>query len=301
MIRILMVAVCVGAAATSASAAPSPYPKLESEMLQMLGKAVVKTLIQQDANATRVECETGKALLTAKAPKYLGAYVEECFSIAAAPAGPGHEKLRCPHYLRAIEIWRTSPPPLDDEDLAITRHGRLKSWMSFATKNCGAPAAARRTDMGPIEAIAPRSRLQTQDGLSYLVPDGWTVEGFDETSGEAALVHAERNHSLRVSRYSLKNEGDYTDTAALPGGRVLEWKYYEGIPRSGVFNMSGRAKLEGAYVVFYAMRNANAPSGSSVDKDFALETLKAVADSAKIEGKRACIGNCGPGKIIPPQ
>ncbi len=299
MIRTLTVALCVLVAATPASA--SAFPKLESEMLQMLGKAVVKTLIHQDANATRVECETGKSLLTAKAPKYLAAYVEECFSIAAAPAGPGNEALRCPHYLRAIEIWRTSPPPMDDEDLAITRDGRLKGWMSYATKNCGAPPAARRTDMGPIAPIAPRSRLQTQEGLSYLVPDGWTVAGFDETSGEASLAHAERNHFLRVSRFSLKNEGDYTETAALPGGHVLEWKYYEGIPKSGVHTMAGRAKLEGAYVVFYVMRNADAPSGSSVDKEFALDALKVIADSAKIEGKRACIGNCGPGKITAPK
>jgi hypothetical protein len=301
MIRTPTLVLAILAAAMPASAAPSPYPKLESQMLQMLGKAVVKSLIDQDADATRAECVAGKALLTAKAPKYLAAYVEECFSIAAAPAGPGHEQLRCPHYLSTIGIWRASPPPMDDDDLAIARNGRLNGWMSYATKNCGAPAAPKRTDMGPIATIASGSRLQTQEGLSYLVPDGWTVGGFGATSGEAYLMHAGRSQRLHLSRVSLKHTGDYTDKSALPGGRVLEWKYYEGIPKSGVYNMSGRAKLQGAYIDFYVMRDAGAPAGSSVDKDFALETLKTIAASAKIEGTRACIGDCGPGTIIAPE
>ncbi len=273
---------------------------LEKQMLVATGKAFVK-MIFADAAAARAECEAGKALLTAKTPKYLAAYSEECFALAAAPAGPSNEQPRCPYYLRAIDIWRASPPPMtDDEDAAIKRAGRLKDWKEFAAKNCGAPAEPARTDMGPIAPIAAGSRLATQEGISYTVPDGWTVRGFDDVAGFAMLTHASRNNDLRIARVSLKNKMDYTDKTALPSGHVLEWKYIEFIPKSGMYVMYGRANLTGAYVEFGLVPNKDAPSGAGVDKDFALDTLKQIADSAKIDGKRACIGNCGPGKLEAP-
>lgn len=293
----LIVFALVLAAASPAFAAPS----LESQLRTATGKAFAKLLFDDQA-AARAECETGKALLTAKAPKYLAAYSEECFALTAAPAGPGNEALKCPHYVRAVEIWRTSPPPMkDDEDAALLRAGKLKDWKSFASKNCGAPAEAARTDMGPITSIAPGSRLRTQEGLSYVVPDGWTISRFDDTEGFAMLSHAGRNYDMRVARVSLKNKGDYTDKTPLPSGGTLEWKHIEFVPKSGMYVMYGRVKLNGAYAEFGVVPNRNAPSGASVDKDFALEALKAVAGTAKIEGKRACIGDCGPGEIIAPK
>ncbi len=152
--------------------------------------------------------------------------------------------------------------------------------------------------MGFITTIAPGSRLRTQEGLSYVVPDGWTIEKFDAVEGSALLVHTGRGYDMRVSRVGLKNKSDYTEKTPLPSGRTLEWKYIEFIPRSGMYVMYGRAKLEGAYVEFGVVPST-APF-SSIDKDFALDTLKAVAASAKIEGKRACIGNCGPGELVAP-
>jgi|CXWL01.1.fsa_nt_gi hypothetical protein len=284
------------AVAPAAFAAPS----LEREMQTVLGKAFAKLLFGDQAEA-QAECTAGKTLLTPKTPKYLAAYHEECLAVTAAPAGPGNETLQCPHYVKAIEIWRVSPPPMTgDEDAAIKRAGKLKSWKSFAVKHCGAAAGPARTDMGPITAIASGSRLRTQEGLSYVVPDGWTIRKFDDTEGFALLSHAGRNTDMRVARVSLKNKGDYAEKTPLPGGRTLEWKYIEFIPKSGMYVMYGRAKLEGAYVEFGVVPGTSAPSGSSVDKDFALETLKAIVASAKIEGKRACIGDCGPGTLAAP-
>lgn len=284
-------------------AAASPAfaePQIETQMFTVLGKAFAKLLFATQAEA-RAECAAAKALLKAKTPKYLEAYSEECLAVTAAPAGPGNETLQCPHYLKAIDIWRISPPPMtDDEDAAIRRADRLKNWKSFAVKHCGAVAEPARTDMGPITDIAPGSRLRTQEGLSYVVPDGWTIRKFDDTEGSAFLSHAGRNYDMRVARTSLKKEGDYAEKTPLPGGRTLEWKYIEFIEKSGMYVMYGRAKLEGAYVEFGVVPAPSAPSGSIVDKDFALETLKAIAASAKIEGKRACIGNCGPGVLTAP-
>lgn len=275
-------------------------PSLESQMQTVLGKAFVKLLFGDQAEA-QAECAAGEALLTPKTPKYLAAYHEECLAVTAAPAGPGNESLQCPHYVKAIEIWRVSPPPTTgDEDAAIKRAEKLRSWKAFAVKNCGVAAAPARTDMGPITTIAPGSRLRTQEGLSYVVPDGWTIRKFDGVAGSAALVHTGRGYDMRVARVSLKNKSDYTEKTPLSGGRTLEWKYIEFIPKSGMYVMYGRAKLEGAYVEFGVVPGVSAPSGSSVDKDFALDTLKVIAASAKIEGKRACIGDCGPGELIAP-
>jgi len=284
-------------------AAASPAfaePPLETQMRVVLGKAFAKLLFATQPEA-RAECAAGEALLTAKTPKYLAAYREECLAVTAAPAGPGNEALQCPHYLKAIEIWRTSPPPMtDDEDAALKRAGKLKDWKSFAVKHCGAVAEPARAGMGPITAIAPGSRLRTQEGLSYVVPDGWTIRGFDDVEGSASLSHAGRGYDMRVARVSLKDKGDYTEKTPLPGGRTLEWKYIEFVPKSGMYVMYGRAKLVGAYVEFGVVADVRSPSLTSVDKDFALETLKAIAVSAKIEGKRACTGGCGPGELTPP-
>ena len=105
---------------------------------------------------------------------------------------------------------------------------------------------------------------------------------------------------LRVARVSLNDKMDYTDKTALPGGRTLEWKYIEFIPKSGSYVMYGRAKLNGGAVELGMAPSKDAPSDASVDKDFALETLKVIAASARVEGKRTCIGNCGPGQLVGP-
>ena len=156
------------------------YPKLESRMLDATVDALMKSSFGNDADGARAGCVAAKSLLTAKTPKYLAAYSEICFALASPSDGNGQKRM-CPNYLRAIEIWRATPPPIDDEDTALKRAGLFHSWKSFAAKNCGAPLASTRTDMGPITSIFPGSRLKTQDGLSYIVPDGWTIESFDET------------------------------------------------------------------------------------------------------------------------
>lgn len=289
MIRFLALALAVLAAASPAYA----YPKIEDRMIDATAEALKINLFGKEAARARAECETAKALLTAKTPKYLTAYSELCFAFATPVDGTGGQKQRCPYYLRAIDIWRTSPPPMDDEDDALKRARLLNSWKSFAAKDCGVPLASARTDMGPVTSIAPGSRLKTQDGLSYVVPEGWIVDSFNETEGFAMLSHAARQVIMRVARGSLNDTGDYSDKTALPGGRALEWKY--------TGSMFGRAKLSGAAMEFGMITGKGAPSGASVDKDFALETLTAIAASAKVEGKRACIGNCGPGEIVAPQ
>ena len=286
------------AAATPALAAPKP--KLESQVIAATGRALLR-MIFDDTAAARAECKTGKALLNAKTPPYLAAYSEECFAVAAAPAGVGNDKRRCPYYLRAIAVWRVSPPPFDDdEDLALRRAGKLREWKFFASQHCDATADPQRADMGPFDSIPEGARLRTQEGLSYLIPDGWTVRKFDETSGFAMLTHADDHYDMRVARVRLNNKMTYTDQTPLPSGGTLEWKYIEFIPKSGMYVMYGRAKLDGAYAEFGVAPSADAPEGASVDKDDALKALIAVADGAKIEGKRACIGNCGPGEIIAP-
>ena len=274
-------------------------PSIESQLQTVLGKAFAKVLFSTQVEA-RAECAAGKALLSASTPKYLDAYLEECLAVTAAPAGPGNETLQCPHYLKAIGIWRATPPPVTgDEDAALKRAGKLKNWKSFAVKHCGVATEAPRTDMGPITAIAPGSRLKTQEGLSYVIPEGWTIRRFDDVEGSAALHHAARGYDMRVARVSLKNKGDYTEKTTLPGGRVLEWKYIEFVPKSGMYVMYGRSRLQGAYVEFGVVADAKSPSLTSVDKEFALEALKAIADSARIDGKRSCIGDCGPGELLP--
>jgi hypothetical protein len=154
--------------------------------------------------------------------------------------------------------------------------------------------------MGPISSIAPGSRLKTEDGLSYVVPEGWTIAGFDETEGYAMLANAGRQAELRIARVSLSNNVSYTEKSSLPSGGTLEWKYIEFIPKSGAYVMYGRAKLNGGSIEFGMTTSKDAPT-SSVNKDFALATLRTVADTAKIEGKRACIGNCGPGTLTAPE
>ena len=216
MTRLFALALVALIAASPIFAMPALENQLRTATLNALKKG-----FSADATAARAECETGKALLTPEAPKYLAAYSEGCFALIATPAELRGDQPQCPHYLRAIEIWRTTPPPMDDEDDAIKRAGILKQWKSSAVQRCGAPAAAVRTDMGPIAGpIASGSRLATQEGISYLVPDGWTVKKFDETLGYAVLTNAERNTDLYVERVSLTDTNIYPDKATSPSGRV---------------------------------------------------------------------------------
>ena len=295
MTRIVALALAVLFAAAPAAA----QADLESQMRQATGRMVVKLLFADVAGA-RAECEAGKALLTAGTPGYLAAYSEECFAVAAAPAGPGNEKPRCPGYLRAIDIWRVSPPPMDDEDAALQRAGKLKEWKSFAAAHCGVPDETARSDMGPIAPVAPGSRLETEEGVSYLVPDGWTVERFFESSGEAVLRDAGRGYRMRVARVGLNDTTEYTDTEVLPSGGVLEWTHVEFVRGSGIYVTYARTDLVEAYLEIGVSTDANGPP-AGVDKDFALELIRGLADSARIVSARRCIGNCGPGRIAAPR
>src|SRR5512134_1589446 len=74
VVKKLIAFALVLAAASPAFAAPS----LEGQLQVALGKAFAKLLFEDQAKA-RAECEAGKKLLTAKTPKYLNAYSEECF------------------------------------------------------------------------------------------------------------------------------------------------------------------------------------------------------------------------------
>jgi hypothetical protein len=289
MIRLLALALLALGAASAAHAQTS----LESKMKQAVARSAV-SLVFTGADAALAHCNAAKALLTAGTPKYLAAYSEICFiGTAKKGAGPGNEGLSCPHYLRAIEIWRVSPPPMDDEDMAIARAGLLKSWRTFAAKHCGTPDPTARTDMGPIAPVAPGSRLETQEGISYLIPDGWTVVQFYEHSGAARLTDASRVYSIEVKRSGVNDKEDYTNTETLRSGLVLEWKHYE--LRKGVAHlMQARAKLPAGYLEMYVtVRELK----TGVDRDVGLKLIRGVAESAKIVGKR-CLGNCGPGKIV---
>jgi len=290
MIRLLALALVAFGAASAAHAQTS----LESRMKQAVGKAIV-SLIFPGGDAALAGCNAAKALLTAGTPKYLAAYSESCFAVAARKrAGPGNDELSCPHYLRAIDIWRVSPPPMDDEDTAIARASLLKSWRTYAAKHCGTPDPTARTDMGPIARIAPGSRLETQEGISYRVPDGWTVEHFSEASGNAMLTDASGNYSIDVRRSGVKDSEEFTNTETLPSGLALEWKHYEWLKKSGDHVMMARAKLSAGYLKMYVTARK---LKAGVDKDVSLKLIRGVADSVKIVGKR-CIGNCGPGRIV---
>lgn len=291
MIRLLALALVALGAASAAHAQTS----LESKMKQAVGKATI-SLIFTSGDAALADCNASKALLTAGTPKYLAAYSEACFAVAARKrAGPGNDELSCPNYLRAIDIWRVSPPPIDDEDTAIARASLLKTWRTYAARHCGTPDPTARTDMGPIAQVAPGSRLETQEGISYRVPDGWTVGHFYEASGSAQLTDATGVYSIDIKRSGVKDKEDYTNTETLPSGLVLEWKHYEWLKKGhGDHVMKARAKLPAGYLEMYVTARK---LKAGAEKDVSLKLIRGVADSTKIVGKR-CIGNCGPGKIV---
>jgi hypothetical protein len=148
----------------------------------------------------------------------------------------------------------------------------------------------KRTDMGPIAPVAPGSRLETQEGISYLVPDGWTVKQF-YGAGSALLTDSSRNYHMAIKRSGLQDKELYTNKETLPSGLVLEWKHYELLKGWGLV-MTARARLSAGFVELHVTTLKG-----SVDKGFGLKLIRGVADSVKIVGK-PCIGNCGPGKIV---
>lgn len=267
----------------------------DKEMLAVIGKSFGKLLFGGQ-EAARAVCEEGRAGLEEKSPKYLSAYIEACVGLSASPRGPGKKTASCPYFRRALQIWKENPPPKDDDDSRITRSLKRAEWENFLAENCdeeaAARAAAKPAKAAPIPRI-PGGIVETQEGLSYELPPGWSVRRFDAVSGWTIIEGPDR-YTIDIVRSSKDDYDAYPDQEKLPDGRALETEYKEFIPRSRNFMLNGRLMLEKGYVELSCVRS-DSPEG--VDKERCLAWVRAVAGSVKVLGPRRCIGDCPPGTV----
>lgn len=266
---------------------------VEGKLHKAVGKAFAAYFFQtgEDANA---HCEQASALLAGKPPSYLNAYVEECRAIASQILDKGDKNAkRCTLYTKAIDIWRTSPPPRDDEDAALKRADRLVNWKDAAAKACGTPRPPK-----PALAIAvpDGAIVETQEGIAYTMPGGWTVRSYSEVSGHAEFKHGGLNYFMSVSRATKATAG-YPNTETLANGRTIQWEHGELIKGLG-----GSALF--AVIAFDAGRIyvgiTSLSKDVKVDRDTAMTVVRRIAADAKVLGPRRCIGECRDGTVTPP-
>lgn len=265
---------------------------LEGKMLKSIGKAFAAYLLQTGEDAG-VHCEQASALLTGKPPTYLNAYIEECRAIVSLIHDKGEKNAkRCTLYTKAIDIWRTSPPPRNDEDAALTRAGRLVSWKDAAAKACGTPRPPRRA---LAVAVPDGAMVETQEGIAYTMPGGWTVSRYDEVSGAAEFRHGGLNYVMSVARATKATTG-YPNTDTLANGRTIQWEHGElikGVGGSAFFAVI--ALDEGRIYVGITSLSKDV----KVDRETAMAIVRRIATDAKVLGPRRCIGECRDGTVTP--
>jgi hypothetical protein len=283
-------------AATLLAAAPAvAAADLEKEMTAATGKAVSKMIFGTQEEA-RAECEAGRAQLSTRTPKYLAAYIEACVALTVSPFGPGKKPDSCPYYQRAVDIWRDSPPPKSSDDVALSRARKLKQWKDAIAESCPTAAAAKAK---PTPIVVPEgATVETLEGISYVMPGGWTVENFDETGGHANFENDTLKYGLLVERKAANDKGDYTEKEPLSSGRTFEWEHKEFIKGSGFYVFYARVKFDDA-IVNIGMSSSDKADNDGVDKTTALDIARKLAESIKVLGPRRCIADCGPGEITP--
>lgn len=265
-------------------------PPAEKEMLSMLGKTVAQ-MIYGTQDTARAACEEGRAKLTGESPKYLGAYIEACLALTAAPFGPALKPASCAYYQRAIQIWKDNPPPKDDDDSRIARAVRRKEWQESLEKNCPEDFPSK-TKPAAVPQV-PGGVVETQEGLSFELPDGWRVEKFDEVTGWAFLKGPD-GYAMRVERAGLGGYAEYPDKETLPDGRELQTEYKLFLAGAKNHVLYARVMLKDECIQLGMTR---IQSEEGVEKKRGLSWLRGVAASTKITGPRRCIGDCPSGKV----
>lgn len=262
--------------------------ELEKQIVEATGKAVDKMVFGPKEDA-RAQCEIARKLLPATAPKYLSAYVEGCLGFTAAALDKKPEA--CRHYQRAIEIWRKTPPPATNDEIALNHATKLKSWKSIAGRTCPSVTASIVAASAPTPIAVPGgATVATLEGISYVMPGGWALTKFNETGGYAYFDNSTLKYSLSVKRKAVDHPGAggvKVERETLNSGHVLEWH-----ASSNTFD--AYVKFDDALVIisFWSIE-------TRIDQATALDLARQIAESMKVLGARRCIADCGPGTITP--
>ncbi len=153
--------------------------------------------------------------------------------------------------------------------------------------------------MAPIP-VPEGATVETLEGISYVMPGGWTVERFYKIGGNASFKNDTLQISLVVQRTAASKVPDdfYTERETLGGGQPFEWVHKELVKGSGYHMFYARVKFNDAVVNIF-LDSSVKPSTVGVDKATALGIARKLAKSIKLLGKRRCIGDCGQGTFKP--
>jgi hypothetical protein len=140
--------------------------------------------------------------------------------------------------------------------------------------------------------------VETEEGLTYALPDGWSLVRFSNRDGSASFVHKPSGANLLVQRFGLIGKrAPYANKGALAGGRTLEWDYTKvEFDKAHVRQfLVGRVTLAEAHV---EMSVTTKDMKGRVPQEMGLAAMRQVAQSANVTGPRRCSGSdCKPGVI----
>jgi hypothetical protein len=135
-------------------------------------------------------------------------------------------------------------------------------------------------------AVNAGQSVETEEGIAYALPDGWSVKSYSKRDGSATLVHGASGATMLVQRYGLTGKRDpYSNKVPLPEGRTLEWQY-QTILVSPLF--LGRVTLAEAHIEMSA--TAKDPKGR-VPEQIGLAAMRQIAQTARVTGPRRCTGS----------
>lgn len=141
-------------------------------------------------------------------------------------------------------------------------------------------------------AVQAAQLVETEEAISFTMPDGWSLSNFSERTGSALLVHGASGMKLLVERYGFAGKQDpYKNKTPLSGGRTLEWQYTTKLWPL----LQGRVTLADAHILIGI---TSKDLKSAVPQEAGMAALRRIGETVKVLGPRKCIGGeCKPGTV----
>lgn len=141
-------------------------------------------------------------------------------------------------------------------------------------------------------AAAGGQTVETEEGIAYALPDGWSLQWFSKSNGSTMFIHKPSGANLLVSRRGIagKKPDPHAKKLPLANGRTLEWQY-SGVEMPGSYTrhfLVGRVSFPDAYIEMSATRD---DMKTRVPENIGLPAMRQIAETVSVTGPRRCWGS----------
>lgn len=134
--------------------------------------------------------------------------------------------------------------------------------------------------------------VETEEGIAYALPDGWSLQWFSKSNGSTMFIHKPSGANLLVSRRGIAGKKPDTHANKLPlaNGRTLEWQYST-VEMPGSYTrhfLVGRMSFPDAHIEMSVTRD---DMKSRVPEKIGLPAMRQIAQTVSVTGPRRCLGS----------